>query len=135
MQTRKFDVQMNHKCVVCSKTVYPLEKITVSQKSFHRACFRCGECNSTLHPDMFVEKDNKFYCRRHVPSSTQKTSSEVSREERVDRLTEVSNTVSTSQGPEKKKFSDTNSGQRTEEFTRTKSEATQSGRLTVRVSS
>jgi len=102
MQTRKFDVQMNHKCVVCSKTVYPLEKITVSQKSFHRACFRCGECNSTLHPDMFVEKDNKFYCRRHVPSSTQKTSSEVSREERVDRLTEVSNTVSTSQGPEKK---------------------------------
>jgi hypothetical protein len=31
----------NPKCEICSKTVYPLEKISASDKAFHKWCFKC----------------------------------------------------------------------------------------------
>jgi hypothetical protein len=38
------------KCALCNKSVYPSERIgdIAGGREFHRACFRCSECNRAL---------------------------------------------------------------------------------------
>lgn len=38
----------NDICGICEKKVYPLEKIAIDKKVFHKPCFRCYECKCTL---------------------------------------------------------------------------------------
>ena len=35
-------------CPACSKKVYPMEKMNIDGKSFHKGCFKCTHCKSTL---------------------------------------------------------------------------------------
>ena len=36
------------KCKACEKTVYLVDQLTADSKVFHKACFRCHHCRSTL---------------------------------------------------------------------------------------
>lgn len=36
------------KCKACEKTVYFVDELTVDNKVYHRACFRCHHCKGTL---------------------------------------------------------------------------------------
>ena len=39
---------MSDECLVCTKRVYPMEKIAIDGKNFHKTCFKCAHCKSTL---------------------------------------------------------------------------------------
>jgi hypothetical protein len=36
------------KCKVCTKTVYPMDQLSTDGVVFHRSCFKCQHCKSTL---------------------------------------------------------------------------------------
>jgi hypothetical protein len=53
-------------CHVCKKTVYPMEFVGASEKSFHKSCFRCTTCKGQLkQSDYSVGPDGNFYCETH----------------------------------------------------------------------
>eukprot|EP00040_Diaphanoeca_grandis_P022700 m.122504 g.122504 ORF g.122504 m.122504 type:complete len:529 (-) comp28926_c0_seq1:688-2274(-) len=55
-----------NKCHVCTKTVYPMEYLGASDKSFHKNCFRCFKCKHKLEQNnYFVGQDNNFRCQAH----------------------------------------------------------------------
>ncbi|KAF3448537.1 hypothetical protein FNV43_RR09250 [Rhamnella rubrinervis] len=53
------------KCAVCSKTVYPLEKITVEGEFYHKNCFRCNHGGCFLTPSSYAALDGILYCKHH----------------------------------------------------------------------
>jgi len=53
------------KCIVCHKTVYSIELITVGEDSFHRTCFKCGCCGKTLVVGEGGVLDGKYLCKIH----------------------------------------------------------------------
>ena len=64
-KTRGFgavDLGANPKCFVCAKTVYAQEKVVAGGRAFHKACFRCADCNRVLKPSDFCNVNDKFYC-------------------------------------------------------------------------
>jgi len=50
-------------CYICSKTVYPAERIAPNSKVMHKNCFRCHECNNLLRIDAYCLNNGKFYCK------------------------------------------------------------------------
>lgn len=38
----------SNKCFVCSKTVYPMEKLEADKHVYHKFCFKCKTCNRTV---------------------------------------------------------------------------------------
>eukprot|EP00039_Didymoeca_costata_P021301 m.344108 g.344108 ORF g.344108 m.344108 type:complete len:874 (+) comp23844_c0_seq1:173-2794(+) len=58
-------VTQNEKCVVCGKTVYPMEYMSASDKVFHRTCFRCFVCKRVLKPGDYATVNDTFYCMPH----------------------------------------------------------------------
>ncbi|XP_049429560.1 F-actin-monooxygenase mical2b isoform X2 [Epinephelus fuscoguttatus] len=61
-------------CHFCTKRVYVMERLSAEGYFFHRECFRCDVCNSTLRlgGHIFDSQDRKFYCKMHY---TQRQSS------------------------------------------------------------
>ncbi|XP_020233175.1 LIM domain-containing protein PLIM2b [Cajanus cajan] len=53
------------KCSVCSKTVYPLEKMTLEGECFHKTCFRCEHAGCPLTHSNYAALDGVLYCRVH----------------------------------------------------------------------
>ncbi|KAH0465685.1 hypothetical protein IEQ34_005788 [Dendrobium chrysotoxum] len=53
------------KCVVCRKTVYPIEKVAVDGNSYHRPCFKCSHGGCTISPSNYMSHDGKLYCKHH----------------------------------------------------------------------
>ncbi len=51
------------KCVICSKVVYPTERIAPNSKVMHKACFKCKECGSVLRLDGYCLNNNNFFCK------------------------------------------------------------------------
>uniref|UniRef100_A0AAQ4P521 F-actin monooxygenase n=1 Tax=Gasterosteus aculeatus aculeatus TaxID=481459 RepID=A0AAQ4P521_GASAC len=54
-------------CHFCSKRVYVMERLSADGYFFHRECFRCDVCNSTLRlgGHTFDSLEAKFYCKMH----------------------------------------------------------------------
>ncbi|XP_062418839.1 F-actin-monooxygenase mical2b isoform X2 [Pungitius pungitius] len=54
-------------CHFCSKRVYVMERLSADGYFFHRECFRCYVCNSTLRlgGHTFDSQEAKFYCKMH----------------------------------------------------------------------
>lgn len=52
-------------CPVCTKSVYPVDKITIDDKILHRACLRCAHCNSMLKLGNYAALDGKYFCKPH----------------------------------------------------------------------
>ncbi|XP_022096386.1 F-actin-methionine sulfoxide oxidase Mical-like isoform X2 [Acanthaster planci] len=70
--SRKFNTEKqtaistpNDRCVVCKKTVYPMEKVTADGTTYHKTCFRCTECNTCLSLGNFAQSKQFLYCKHH----------------------------------------------------------------------
>ncbi|XP_059653011.1 LIM domain-containing protein WLIM1-like isoform X1 [Cornus florida] len=53
------------KCVGCSKTVYPIERVTVNGTAYHRSCFKCTHGGCTISPSNYIAHEGKLYCKHH----------------------------------------------------------------------
>ncbi|KAG8363330.1 hypothetical protein BUALT_Bualt19G0011200 [Buddleja alternifolia] len=53
------------KCPACSKTVYPLEKVTMEGESFHKSCFKCAHGGCPLTHSSYAALDGILYCKVH----------------------------------------------------------------------
>ncbi|XP_072566423.1 protein-methionine sulfoxide oxidase mical3a-like isoform X4 [Paramormyrops kingsleyae] len=54
-------------CYFCSKRVYVMERLSAEAKFFHRSCFKCDYCGTTLRLSSYAFdlEDGKFYCKPH----------------------------------------------------------------------
>jgi len=54
------------KCVSCNKSVYPVEKMCIDEnRCYHKHCFRCAHCNTTLKLGNYASLEGKVYCKPH----------------------------------------------------------------------
>ncbi|XP_010782077.1 LIM domain and actin-binding protein 1-like [Notothenia coriiceps] len=63
--TRKFSAPVRETCVDCEKTVYPLERLVALQHVYHKSCFRCVHCSTTLSLGNYASLHGKVYCKPH----------------------------------------------------------------------
>ncbi|XP_028652857.1 F-actin-monooxygenase mical1 [Erpetoichthys calabaricus] len=58
---------ISDKCYFCGKQVYVLERVSVEGKFFHRRCFKCHKCSSTLHFGNYTydNESGHFFCLFH----------------------------------------------------------------------
>ena len=54
------------KCLVCNKSVYPVEKIEADGKVYHKACFRCAICKKTVNLGSYAALEGLIYCKPHI---------------------------------------------------------------------
>ncbi|KAF6339920.1 microtubule associated monooxygenase, calponin and LIM domain containing 3 [Rhinolophus ferrumequinum] len=54
-------------CYFCQKRVYVMERLSAEGKFFHRSCFKCDYCATTLRLSAYAydTEDGKFYCKPH----------------------------------------------------------------------
>ncbi|XP_058512134.1 F-actin-monooxygenase MICAL3 isoform X2 [Ochotona princeps] len=54
-------------CYFCHKRVYVMERLSAEGKFFHRSCFKCEYCATTLRLSAYAYdiEDGKFYCKPH----------------------------------------------------------------------
>ncbi|CAI0424908.1 unnamed protein product [Linum tenue] len=53
------------KCSACTKTVYPLEKVTMEAECYHKTCFRCAIGGCHLTHSSYAALDGVLYCKHH----------------------------------------------------------------------
>ncbi|CAK1545360.1 unnamed protein product [Leptosia nina] len=59
----KFGKVALDKCATCGLPVYLAQRLIVSQKLYHRQCFRCSKCSGHLNPKNYhVINSNDFLC-------------------------------------------------------------------------
>jgi len=54
------------KCQVCTKSVYPMEKLEVDGLVFHKSCLKCETCKRTLSLGTYAALQGKYYCKPHL---------------------------------------------------------------------
>uniref|UniRef100_UPI00398F550F protein-methionine sulfoxide oxidase mical3a isoform X3 n=1 Tax=Pristiophorus japonicus TaxID=55135 RepID=UPI00398F550F len=54
-------------CYFCGKRVYVMERLSAEGKFFHRGCFKCEYCGTTLRLSSYAynPENGKFYCKAH----------------------------------------------------------------------
>ncbi|KAJ8262449.1 hypothetical protein GJAV_G00166610 [Gymnothorax javanicus] len=54
-------------CFFCQRRVYVMERLSAEGKFFHRSCFKCEYCGTTLRLSSYAfdVQDGKFYCKPH----------------------------------------------------------------------
>ncbi|XP_059384271.1 LIM domain and actin-binding protein 1-like [Carassius carassius] len=62
---RMFRLPVRETCIMCLKTVYPLEKLVANQQIYHNSCFRCAYCNTKLSLVNYASLHNNVYCKPH----------------------------------------------------------------------
>ncbi|XP_044535393.1 LIM domain and actin-binding protein 1 isoform X2 [Gracilinanus agilis] len=62
---KKFQLPTKEPCVVCQKTVYPMERLLANQQVFHISCFRCFYCNNKLSLGTYASLHGRIYCKPH----------------------------------------------------------------------
>eukprot|EP00041_Stephanoeca_diplocostata_P023939 m.597221 g.597221 ORF g.597221 m.597221 type:complete len:254 (+) comp22416_c0_seq8:1726-2487(+) len=55
--------KMADMCVVCDKQVYPMEKLSAENTIYHKACFRCGQCNKMLKLGTYAALEGTLFCK------------------------------------------------------------------------
>mmetsp|Transcript_5906 Transcript_5906/g.7717 ORF Transcript_5906/g.7717 Transcript_5906/m.7717 type:complete len:98 (+) Transcript_5906:328-621(+) len=50
-------------CRQCSKPVYFAERLKSFGEVYHKACFKCQDCNRTINAGQNFDRDNTPYCR------------------------------------------------------------------------
>ncbi|XP_057296587.1 LIM and SH3 domain protein 1-like isoform X2 [Hydractinia symbiolongicarpus] len=60
---------MNAKCHRCNKTVYPVEKLSCLDKTWHKGCFNCETCHMTLSMKTYKGYNKLPYCNTHYPTT------------------------------------------------------------------
>jgi cysteine/glycine-rich protein len=51
------------KCAKCEKSVYKAEEIRAANKTYHKLCFKCTNCNKLLEPNILSERQDSIYCK------------------------------------------------------------------------
>uniref|UniRef100_A0A8D1FBZ2 LIM zinc-binding domain-containing protein n=1 Tax=Sus scrofa TaxID=9823 RepID=A0A8D1FBZ2_PIG len=64
-QIKKLQHQDKETCILCQKTVYPMECLVADRQSFHKSCFRCHHCNSKLSLGNYASLHGQIYCKPH----------------------------------------------------------------------
>ncbi|GAA0171670.1 actin or actin-binding cytoskeletal protein [Lithospermum erythrorhizon] len=104
------------KCVACNKTVYPLEKVTMGEESFHKSCFKCAHGGCPLTHSSYAALDGILYCKHHfqqlfmvkgnyqhvLNSATHKKNASADAEAMADTLAGKSDTEAATAAPEEK---------------------------------
>ncbi|XP_025263534.1 F-actin-monooxygenase Mical isoform X3 [Camponotus floridanus] len=95
-------------CHFCNKRVYLMERLSAEGKFFHRGCFRCEYCSTSLrignHTFDREKNGGRFYCTQHFGlSGTMKTRAEKKRINLVNKEN-VPNAGITLKTPEKAKI-------------------------------
>ncbi len=54
-------------CKVCRKSALPQESVKFGGNVYHKQCFRCSLCNTTLQTRTAVIRHDKLYCATHAP--------------------------------------------------------------------
>ncbi|XP_076839832.1 LIM domain and actin-binding protein 1a isoform X2 [Brachyhypopomus gauderio] len=62
---KKFCLPVRESCVMCLKTVYPLERLMANQQLYHNSCFRCVHCNTKLSLVNYASLNSNIYCKPH----------------------------------------------------------------------
>ncbi|KAF3846763.1 hypothetical protein F7725_003841 [Dissostichus mawsoni] len=59
-------------CSLCFKPVHLIQRHLMDGKVFHRSCFRCKVCHSTLLPGSYTQRseDGSLICSHHITDST-----------------------------------------------------------------
>mmetsp|Transcript_24578 Transcript_24578/g.52935 ORF Transcript_24578/g.52935 Transcript_24578/m.52935 type:complete len:208 (-) Transcript_24578:65-688(-) len=59
----------NPKCLVCTKTVYPMEAIRYKDNAYHKLCFKCQEPGCGLKLTLKTANNilDKVFCAKHTP--------------------------------------------------------------------
>ncbi|XP_038058397.1 LIM and SH3 domain protein 1-like isoform X2 [Patiria miniata] len=60
---------MNAPCARCKKTVYPVEKLSCLDKTWHKGCFTCETCNIKLTMKTYKGYNKLPYCNTHYPTT------------------------------------------------------------------
>ncbi|XP_072109379.1 F-actin-monooxygenase mical1-like isoform X1 [Mobula birostris] len=65
-------------CYLCKKRVYVVERLSVEGHFFHRSCFSCHQCGTTLRLGSYAldSRNGKFYCSVHYTSSEKRIEDE-----------------------------------------------------------
>ncbi|XP_077217236.1 LIM domain-containing protein WLIM1-like isoform X1 [Tasmannia lanceolata] len=63
------------KCKACEKTVYLVDQLTVDNKVYHQACFRCYHCKGTLKLSNYSSFEGVLYCKPHFDQLFKRTGS------------------------------------------------------------
>ncbi|KAL5216976.1 hypothetical protein ABZP36_017660 [Zizania latifolia] len=63
------------KCKVCTKTVYPMDQLSTDGVVFHRSCFKCHHCKSTLSLSNYSSFEGVPYCKTHFEQLFKETGS------------------------------------------------------------
>ncbi|XP_056385336.1 nebulin-related-anchoring protein [Hyla sarda] len=61
-------------CARCGYGVYPAEKISCIDQTWHKACFHCEVCKMILTVNNFVSHQKRPYCQAHNPKNNTFTS-------------------------------------------------------------
>ena len=61
--------KMNPPCARCKKTVYPTEKLSCLDKTWHKGCFTCETCNMKLTMKNYKGYNKLPYCQVHYPTT------------------------------------------------------------------
>lgn len=60
------DEEKQKDCCICSKVVYPVEKIWVGKQLYHTNCFKCSKCGKKLSQNAFNSHKGVLYCKPHM---------------------------------------------------------------------
>lgn len=55
-----------NKCQVCTKTVYPMERIEADSHLYHKFCFKCKTCSRTVSLGNYAALQGEIYCKPHL---------------------------------------------------------------------
>ncbi|OAF69688.1 Cysteine-rich protein 2 [Intoshia linei] len=54
----------NEMCYRCNKTVYFAEQIIKLNQKWHKNCFTCQKCNTSIQMGSYCEHDGEVYCKK-----------------------------------------------------------------------
>ncbi|PAA87661.1 hypothetical protein BOX15_Mlig010244g1 [Macrostomum lignano] len=60
---------MENVCASCRKAVYSMELLKCMDQAWHRTCFKCQTCGTTLNINNYKAYGKRPYCKVHYPES------------------------------------------------------------------
>ncbi|KAJ1188328.1 hypothetical protein NDU88_005089 [Pleurodeles waltl] len=64
-QIKKIQLQGQETCILCQKTVYPMECLVADKQIYHKTCFSCTYCSSKLRLGNYASLHGQIYCKPH----------------------------------------------------------------------
>ncbi|XP_055957420.1 LIM and SH3 domain protein F42H10.3 isoform X12 [Patella vulgata] len=85
---------MNKICAKCQKTVYPTEELKCLDRSWHKLCFKCDTCGTTLNMKNYKGYNKRPYCNTHYPTTKFTPVAETPEMKRIAENTKIQSNVS-----------------------------------------